>query len=155
MLEKKQEEYSDYLFKIKTLHKRLLSGDDIDVIIFFLFDSLKCLQDELKSKNALDEEEISLLETFKDKAENVSAQVKQMKQGVDELYQSQNYLDLYLNKHIFHRNLKTLNESKQEIKQYINLVEHEHEEMMNGVELLQGEIENMVWHYFNAWKKQA
>ena len=78
-----------------------------------------------------------------------------MKQGVDELYQSQNYLDLYLNKHIFHRNLKTLNESKQEIKQYINLVEHEHEEMMNGVELLQGEIENMVWHYFNAWKKQA
>ena len=73
MLEKKQEEYSDYLFKIKTLHKRLLSGDDIDVIIFFLFDSLKCLQDELKSKNSLDEEEISLLETFKDKAENVSA----------------------------------------------------------------------------------
>jgi len=51
VIEKRVEEYEEYLLKIKMLHKRMMSGEDIDVIFYFLFDSLRCLQDEIKQKN--------------------------------------------------------------------------------------------------------
>lgn len=40
----------------------MMNGEDIDVIFYFLFDSLRCLKDEIKEKNQLDIEEIENME---------------------------------------------------------------------------------------------
>lgn len=79
--------HKDLIAKVESLNKRRIEGEDIDIIFFLLFDSIKMIHQDALDKFALKDTYFEMVTDFGDKLERSSAELKSIRNELEYMYQ--------------------------------------------------------------------
>lgn len=139
---------SELINKVQTLNRRRNDTEDIDLIFYSMFDSLKCLHDEIKAKNVPKTEYLKLISNFVWKVEKSWYELKIIRNQVEEMFKRKDYYGIYKCKTDYHLKLTEISETKEDIKQYRKLIKAERETISSGQEEIADKVINLVQDYF-------
>lgn len=75
--------HKDLISKVESLNKRRIEGEDIDIIFYLLFDSIKMIHQDVLDKYALKDRYFKIISNLSDKLKNASAELKSIKNELD------------------------------------------------------------------------
>lgn len=79
--------HKDLITKVEALNKRRTETEDIDLIFYHIFDSVKMIHQEVKAKQALKDNDLELMNDFIQKIEKSWSELKSLKYEIDYMYQ--------------------------------------------------------------------
>ena len=79
--------HKDLISKVESLNKRRIEGEDIDIIFYLLFDSIKMIHQDVLEKFSLKDSYFEMIIDFSDKLGNASSELKSIKNELDYMYQ--------------------------------------------------------------------
>ena len=117
-----QMDHNELIDKAEALNKRRINTEDIDLIFYVLIDSIKCLHQDIKTKNAPKNEYLKLINSFVQKAERTWEELRSIRNQVEDMYKRKDYYGIFRWKVDYQLKLQEIAETKQDIKQYNKLV---------------------------------
>ena len=79
--------HKDLISKVESLNKRRIEGEDIDIIFYLLFESIKMIHQDVLDKFSLKDSYFEMIIDFSDKLKNASTELKSIKNELDYMYQ--------------------------------------------------------------------
>ena len=140
--------HSDLINRIESLNKRRLNTEDIDLIFYQVFDSIKEIHLNQKQQRALSKNEEESLLNFILKVKTGWTELKMMKKELDSLYKKGCYYGIYQRTQEYQIKLAEIGEIKQEVKWYLEIIERERKVLGRGKEEIAEGVVDWIQNYF-------
>ena len=79
--------HCDLITRVEALNKRRIETEDVDLIFYHIFDSIRMLQQDVKAKHILKDNELELMSDFIQKVEKSWNELKLLKYEIEDMYQ--------------------------------------------------------------------
>jgi len=126
---------------------------DIDLIFHWLFDSIKWLHQELKSKNIHSIDDKELINNFMQKVYRAWDELKWIRSQVEEMYNKKDYYGIYKWKREYQLKLVEISETKEDFKHYIKLINSERQAITGGEKDVVTGALSLIRDYFHQRNK--